>query len=113
MGVSRVMFSEMSDTYVDMAVLAEYIAARDQHGPTYKDDDEATVVLKEEVYETYVEADMMADLIRHPIEEADLKGIEEHARNCIKEAAQVLAVCRKWKDSIIHSCAEPHQPVSD
>ncbi|MCQ2125109.1 MAG: hypothetical protein MJZ25_13090 [Fibrobacter sp.] len=100
------MFSEMSDTYVDMAVLAEYIAARDQHGPTYKDDDEATVVLKEEVYETYVEADMMADLIRHPIEEADLKGIEEHARNCLKEAAQVLAVCRKWKDTKGHRPTE-------
>lgn len=94
------MFSEMSDTYVDMAVLAEYIAARDQHGKKYRDDDEAVSVLKDEIWEVAEEADWMTDIIESPISYSDVDKIEEHARNCIKESAQVLAVCRKWRDTI-------------
>lgn len=89
------MFSSRSNAYVETAIEAEYEAAVQQHGATFQDDREALDVLTEEVKETLQEASKMYLAMQKKT--IDLEALAEATSNAIKEAAQVLAVIRKYR----------------
>lgn len=89
------MFSEVSDMYVDIAQATEYRAAVEQHGYKFSSTKEAREVLAEEVIEVHDEVTAMIQ----SMSEEDYDKTEAAARNCLKEAAQVLAVLQKIKRS--------------
>lgn len=89
------MFSKSANLYVETAVQAEYEAAIEQHGATFESDREALDVLTEEVKETLQEAGKMYLAMQKKT--IDLEALAEATSNAIKEAAQVLAVIRKYR----------------
>lgn len=89
------MFSQISDDYVDMAVLAEYKAAVDQHGKEFDNFTVFVEVLREEVEESCDEVVLMYAEMRKMT--LNLDELKKRARNGIKELAQVLAVLKKYE----------------
>lgn len=83
------MFAPESDGIVDSLIEAEYKAAIEQWGESYKDDTEAHDVLFEEIIESINEVKKIS-----PNPKCAAANIK-NARAAIKELAQVCAVCGK------------------
>lgn len=105
------MISGRAIDYITQAVEAEEDAAIRAHG-LFHSDHEAWAVLKEEVEELCECLDeqeamhhrlgLLWDMIRinNEIDEGDLNLLYDFAKSCAEEAVQVMAMIRKWGESV-------------
>lgn len=95
------MFENKSYDLVDKLVESEYRGAKRQHGETYDNSDLANAVLCGEIGEADAEMDVIKRVAHRSseINNVGLDMIESHARLCILECAQVIAVTKKYRDS--------------
>lgn len=95
------MFENKSFDFVEKLVKSEYRGAKKQHGDTYENADVANEVLYGEIGEADIEMNIIKDVAHRSsaINNLGLDVIESHARLCILECAQIIAVCMKYRDS--------------
>ena len=96
------MFSANSDKIVNELVIEELKSAIEQHGESFESVDLAKDVLFEEVQEARTEFNYVNNLFfmfYADTKKNYLEEIQNRARLCIKELAQVCAVVEKIKNS--------------
>ena len=78
-------------------IARELAKSKIDHEERFENAEQADEVLFEEISEANIDMTMM--LLHYAHGDKHISGVERNAMNGIKELIQVVAMCRKWKES--------------
>lgn len=85
----------IKDEDLEPLIARELASSKVQHEEKFKNAEQADEVLFEEISEADEELRLIKLCYIHSFDD----DLETHAKNGIKELIQVVAMCRKWKES--------------
>ena len=88
----------IKDEDLEPLIARELASSKVQHEEKFKDSKEAREIVGNEMEEVSSELDYIVNLYAFS-ENQDVDMAIEHSMLLVKEAIQVAAMCRKWKES--------------